>query len=268
VIESGSTYVALGSSFAAGPGIRPVEHAGAQRSGRNYAHQLARRLSLRLVDATVSGATTANLLTRPQRTLTGRLAPQFRAVTPGAALVTISVGGNDLGYIGTLTSASLVAALRRSRFVPAKLRNRLEGLPADFGVDADDLDELTQSLVDVVAVVRARAPGARVVLVDYLTVLGPDARPGRRIPLDIAEIADARAMADALAKAFADAAADSAAELVRVSAASEAHGVGSAEPWVSGFELGPPIIGTYPYHPNLDGMSAVAGLLAEHLLSS
>ncbi|MGO2537352.1 MAG: hypothetical protein ACTH8W_14405 [Brachybacterium tyrofermentans] len=53
---------ALGSSFAAGPGIDPVVDAGAQRSAHNYAHQLAERLGARLVDRTVSGATTANIV--------------------------------------------------------------------------------------------------------------------------------------------------------------------------------------------------------------
>jgi hypothetical protein len=49
------TYVALGSSFAAGPGIAPVVQKAALRSGRNYPHQVAERLSLRLVDVTCTG---------------------------------------------------------------------------------------------------------------------------------------------------------------------------------------------------------------------
>lgn len=39
---------ALGSSFAAGPGIEPIEDAQAMRSSNNYAHQLARRLNAQL----------------------------------------------------------------------------------------------------------------------------------------------------------------------------------------------------------------------------
>lgn len=59
----------LGSSFAAGPGIRPVEHRGALRSARNYPHLLADRLGARLTHLTVSGATTATILQVPQRVL-------------------------------------------------------------------------------------------------------------------------------------------------------------------------------------------------------
>ncbi|MBO0865908.1 MAG: SGNH/GDSL hydrolase family protein, partial [Mycobacterium sp.] len=52
-------YVALGSSMAAGPGILPRAKGapwGSGRSARNYAHLVAERLNLDLVDVTFSGA--------------------------------------------------------------------------------------------------------------------------------------------------------------------------------------------------------------------
>lgn len=56
---SGFRHVAaLGSSFAAGPGVAPIVDRRANRSGRNYAHLVAERLGARLTDLTVSGATT------------------------------------------------------------------------------------------------------------------------------------------------------------------------------------------------------------------
>src|SRR6202012_4410884 len=62
----GARYVAMGSSFAAGPGI-PHRVEGSPRSaGRstgNYAHLVARRLGLDLVDVTFSGATTKEFVT-------------------------------------------------------------------------------------------------------------------------------------------------------------------------------------------------------------
>src|SRR3569623_115027 len=63
--------VALGSSFAAGPGIEPVADAGAMRAARNYPHLLAERLGAELTDLTVSGATTGTILSKAQRTLRG-----------------------------------------------------------------------------------------------------------------------------------------------------------------------------------------------------
>src|SRR5438067_9178958 len=72
--------VALGSSFAAGPGIRPIADRAAGRSERNYAHLLAERLGAGLTDLTVSGATTATILEQSQRTLRHRFPPQLSGV--------------------------------------------------------------------------------------------------------------------------------------------------------------------------------------------
>ena len=64
-IPAGSRYVAMGSSFAAGPGITPRASASPRRAGRsagNYAHMVARALGLGLRDVTYSGATTSDSL--------------------------------------------------------------------------------------------------------------------------------------------------------------------------------------------------------------
>ena len=50
-IPAGSRYVAVGSSFAAGPGLTPRAPASPRRAGRssgNYAHLVARALGLDL----------------------------------------------------------------------------------------------------------------------------------------------------------------------------------------------------------------------------
>jgi lysophospholipase L1-like esterase len=225
-----------------------VTHRRAGRSARNYPHQVAERLSLRLVDVTCSGATTANIL----RTWRRRQPPQIDAVTADAKLVTITAGGNDVGYIGGLVRASMVAAVRnRLPFLP-DLRKR-------HAVPGEEFDRLVTSLVNVVGAVRSRAPGARIMLVDYLTVLGPDATKCREMPLDEDTVRDVRTTADGLAEAFRTAARRSGAHLVSASSASVRHGVGSAEPWVTGFRR--PV----PYHPTLAGMTAVAELVLRQL---
>ena len=68
-IPAGSRYVAMGSSFAAGPGIAPRASASPRRAGRsagNHAHLVASALGLDLHDVTYSGATTSDIL-RPER---------------------------------------------------------------------------------------------------------------------------------------------------------------------------------------------------------
>jgi lysophospholipase L1-like esterase len=260
VIEAGSTYVALGSSFAAGPGIEPILDKGAARSGRNYAHQVAAALSLRLVDVTSAGATTAEILFERQKTRRGHVPPQIQAVTGDTKLVTVTAGGNDIGYIGSLIKGSTVnAAVGGLRFLPSPLTDRLRHL-VDFRAPHQGFDTVADSLVRVVEAVRARAPEARVVLVDYLTVLGTGARTGPAMPLGPDAVAQVTATADGLAEAFARAAERSGADLVTASSASVEHGVGSDEPWVTGFRLRH-LFGSVPYHPTAAGMSAVAALV-------
>ena len=64
-LAEGARYVAMGSSFAAGPGVGPVTPGTPPRCGRgtlNYPNLLAQKLKLDLVDATCSGATTEHVL--------------------------------------------------------------------------------------------------------------------------------------------------------------------------------------------------------------
>ena len=254
MIAAGSTYVALGSSFAAGPGIRPISHRRAGRSALNYPHLVAERLSLHLVDVTCSGATTANVLRERQR----RLPPQIDAVAPAAKLVTITIGGNDIGYIGGLIRTSVLSRLAdRVRFLPRAWQRPGPAVPQR------DYQTLTESMATVVRAVRSRAPGARILLVDYLTVLGPHARHCPELPLAADAVERTRATAEGLAAAFRAAAEQTGAHLVEASAASAEHGVGSAQPWVTGFAW--PVRGHVPYHPTLAGMTAVAELVVAEL---
>ena len=71
-----TTYVALGSSFAAGPGVDPIVVPACGRSARNYPALVAERLGYDLVDVTSGGATVDDVLTRPQALLTGGSAPR------------------------------------------------------------------------------------------------------------------------------------------------------------------------------------------------
>ena len=88
---------ALGSSFAAGPGIEPIIDKAALRSGNNYAHQLAKKLNASLLDLTVSGATLLNVASEPQTMFGHTFAAQMDSLPSNADIVTLTAGGNDLG---------------------------------------------------------------------------------------------------------------------------------------------------------------------------
>lgn len=67
------------------------------RSTVNYPSFLAKRLDAKLTDLTVSGATLLNVLDTPQGMLKS-FRPQVDGVTSDADIVTITAGGNDMGY--------------------------------------------------------------------------------------------------------------------------------------------------------------------------
>jgi lysophospholipase L1-like esterase len=253
--------VALGSSFAAGPGIEPVVDAAAKRSGRNYPHLLADLLGATLTDLTVSGASVATILDRPQRTgLTHRFAPQLDRLPTDADLVTITVGGNDLGYSTGMISAAFAGWLG-SRATTRWL-GRLLARRVPTSTDDRDVERLTTGLARVVQAVQTRAPLARVVLVEYLTVFGGTTISGPAAPLPAAQLARFRDLARQLNAAYALAADRTGAELLRASTLSADHGLGSEEPWVTGFR---PTMRPVPFHPTADGMLALALAIRDHL---
>jgi lysophospholipase L1-like esterase len=256
-------YVALGSSMAAGPGIRP-RAAGAPwaagRSAGNYPHIVAERLNLdhgqEFVDVTYSGATTANVLADAQR----GAPPQIAALDGSEALVTITIGGNDVGYVPLLMAGSLPSGARR---LPL-LGNRISEL-----LDRDALDralaEVFDSLCAVGRAVRERAPHARVFFVDYLTLLPPAGVPAPPLSEDDAGLG--RHVATTLERLTAEAAAATHCEVVHAAENSRDHHAWSAEPWtMKPSRFGVSLPGRpMALHPNAAGMRAVAALVTAAL---
>jgi lysophospholipase L1-like esterase len=250
------TIAAMGSSFAAGPGILPLADERTGRSARNYAHQLAERLDARLVDLTVSGATTANLVTDPQVLLDGTiLRPQATRLPTDADVVTITAGGNDLQFAGAMLAVALTRAAPDSPLLPMVAPVLADGIPNPS--DAE-VEHAVDGLVRVIDAVRARAPHARLLLVDYLTVLDEDSVAAT--PFGSDEIRALMRIQDRVAQVFRDAAARSSAELVVASALSVDHALGSSDPWVQPFRADPAASGG-SFHPNEAGMTAIAAEL-------
>lgn len=260
-----TALAALGSSFAAGPGLTPVADRRAMRSERNYPHLAAHALGATLLDATVSGATTDTILSTPQRSGLTRFPPQIERLTPDLDLdlVTITAGGNDLGYLGSMIRTALGDRFGRRPLTRA-LGRRMRGVPVP--VPAEQVQSAATGLTRVVDAVAERAPKARILLVDYLTIIGPDTRASAHAPFTTAELANFRRTAEQLAAAFAQAASSTKAELIAISTLSETHAVGAAEPWVNGLNPGfAPSALASCFHPNAAGMQAVADAIVEQV---
>lgn len=154
----GAKYVALGSSFAAGPGV-PEQLGNCGRSDSNYANLVADALDLSLTDVSCNGATTDNIRHTPQN----GAAPQVEAVTEDTMLVTVTIGGNDINYTsstfacaGTPVEEQCTANLNQ-----ASINDAVSQLPDKLGATLD--------------AIRAKARRATIVLVTYPRVFPVDA---------------------------------------------------------------------------------------------
>jgi lysophospholipase L1-like esterase len=253
---------ALGSSFAAGPGIEPIVDECAMRSGANYAHLLAESLGADLIDLTVSGATTANILDSPQQTMGGmEYPPQVSGLPANADLVTITAGGNDMRFIGSMLYAAWVKAEPDGSITQILAESFGGGIPE---VAEAEVDAVADGLVRIVSAVREHATAARIVLVDYLTIVTDRTPTGIGDPFSADELAALLRIQKSLAKAHRVAAARSGSDLLAVSALSGDHGVESARPWVYGLQLNPDTT-MASFHPNRYGMQAVADELVRML---
>jgi len=239
--DTSGQYVALGSSFAAGLGLGPREPGSpfvCLRSTNGYPHHLARLTGLSLVDMSCSGSTTEHILKGGQVFL----GPQFDAVGDNTRLVTITSGGNDVGYIGDLTLASGRAGFLGKLF-----------LKAPTPVAERNFALVTENLVQIVRAIRVRAPKAVIVLVGYPRLL-PDDSSCDALAFGEGAAATGRQVAAGLHEATKLAAEKSAAVFVDMTDASAGHDACSKAPWVNGAatENGA------PFHPNMAGAKATA----------
>lgn len=248
-LPEGARYVALGSSFAAGPGVGPNTPASPARCGRgtlNYPNLLAKHLKLSLVDATCSGATTQHVL-GPWN----EVPAQIESVTADTRLVTITIGGNDVNFVGNIFAAGCEVMTTPD----ARCQKWREISDAEWQADEDRMRQIVRD-------VRKRAPLARIVFVDYITVL-PAKHTCAALAIKPERLDQSRVAAKRLARLTAKVARDEGAEVFRFSAMSKSHGPCSSEPWSNGLTA-PPGDGI-PVHPNRAGHVAAAKGLAKFL---
>lgn len=246
-LPEGARYVAMGSSFASGPGVTTSADTPANRCTRsadNFAHQLARARKLSLTDVSCGGATSEHVLSG-----WNELPPQVDALTADTRLVTITIGGNDLKYVGGLMAASC----RTGDAMPGGRTMRCGSLPP---VTPQEAAGVERSLDAIAAEVKRRAPNATLVFVEYLALL-PDRGGCAITPISTADADRARDAARQLSAITRRVAKRAGAKVLRADA-SRGHDACAAVPWVTGFDPAARGTGKVPYHPNLDGMTAIA----------
>jgi lysophospholipase L1-like esterase len=268
-IPAGARYVAMGSSFASGPGVTRLaddRDPRCTRSYDNYARQTARQLQLELVDVSCGGATSDHVLNG-----WNELPPQVAALTEDTRLVTVTIGGNDVGYVAGLFAGSCSETASASEVVKtacAKMR-LLGGSRPVAAVAVSDEEKWTAAeagLFAIAAEVARRSPKARLVFVQYLTLL-PSGTLCSVAPLSAAAAEKARNTATRLAKMTETVALKSGAEVLPIADISVGHDACAPTPWATAFVPTDTSTakGFVPYHPNLDGMTAVADALIKKL---
>ena len=253
-------YVALGDSYTSAPrtGKQAGSPAGCDRSDNNYPHLVAAKVKpAQFVDVSCSGAKTSDLA-GSQSTRNGTNPPQLDAVTSATTLVTLGIGGNDIGFIA---------------LAPSCVTSHRDGEPCHDKLTAGGHDQLADRITataDKVGAVLDRihqkAPKARVVVVGYPTVLPDGDGCWPAVPLGSGDVAYLR---DELAKMndmLKDQAASHQAGYADTAAPSKGHDVctGSETRWIEGLI---PLSPAAPLHPNSRGEAGMADVV-ESLVGS
>jgi lysophospholipase L1-like esterase len=227
---AGSAYVALGDSFSAGTGTRAATDE-CYRSPYGYPALIAEARGLELDYQACTGADTADVL-----------ADQVPALGTGTSYVTVTVGGNDVGFSPVITECALPWWVSDCSGAIASARRVLTGvLPARYD--------------SVFRAVAAEAPRATVVVGGYPRLFNGEDCSWATF-FSRREMTALNAATDDLDALIQDRSAAHDLEYVDPRAAFTGHAVCDDVEWVNGL--------SYPlresFHPNRAGNEAYANV--------
>ena len=218
-------YVALGDSYSAGVGA-PGQSGLCLRGTNGYPAQWARNNSPKTyVNAACSGATTTDVINY-----------QVSSLNSGTDLVTLTIGGNDVGFAPVIVTCAF---------------GTYNACAAAISVAHDyTVDYMTGKLDNAYSAIKRKAPNAQVLVLSYpilFDTASENCGPGgmslakRKIlngaNHDLNDLIKERAAAAGIG--FADA-----------EVAFKGHGICSATSWINNLTVVPP---TDSFHPTKDG---------------
>ena len=225
--RAGDQYVALGDSFSSGVGTGSYTlDRACKRSVYAYPYLLAQqRKNTSLTFVACSGATTVDLL-----------ASQIQSVTSKTTIVTLTIGGNDIGFADLIYQCTIGDCTTALESTTATLESTLGG-----------------KLDQVYTTIKARAAaGAKIIVLGYPHEFS-GATCGGTLGISAAEESDANKLADALDEVIS---AHAAKDNVTYQSAIQpftGHEVCSSSPWLNGLNL---FNTGESYHPNRAGHSS------------
>jgi hypothetical protein len=223
--------VALGDSYAAGPGISPVADPVCFRSAANYASLASQELGVvDFEDVSCGGATTANLVNSQEHDGGPINQPQLSAVDASTDLVTLGIGLNDSGLSVTLLYVCLPAlnqaeACRKYLRTPDSVLHRA-------------LDQVVSQVRLSLRSIKERAPQAKVILVGYPHMLPDTGACPDRLPLDGKSAERLRWVLRQVNEDYRKVARELGVNYLDMYTASAGHDVCSTSPWVNGVKNG------------------------------
>jgi len=259
-VDAPKRYVALGDSYASGPGVpERADLVGCQRSTHNYPALLAAALQIRdVTDVSCGGARTDNM-TVSQPVQLGLNPPQFTALTPDTDLVTVTIGGNDID-IGDLW----VSCARLGATDP--FGNPCQRQATAGGTDryAQRIAAAAPKVARVLEGIRARSPRATVLLVGYLRILPAALGCYPVFPIARSDVPYVDGVEQRLTAMMAGQAVTHGAVFVDSYARSRGHDA-CQQPGVKWVEGTAPTSPASPMHPNALGMQEVAAFTLDTL---
>ena len=233
-----TSYVALGDSYSSGLGTGSYLNDGTSCSRSMYAYPAldAARLGLNLTLRACAGSTIADVR-----------ATQLSALGASTGYVTVTAGGNDIGFVSVLTECAK----------PAWFSDCNGAIDAAVAVIRG---QLPTALAGLYADIRAHAPNARTVVVGYPRLFnGVDCN--LLTWFSGAEMTRLNATADLLDSVTAAAASAAGFGFVDPRATFTGHAVCSSSPWINNL--------TWPiddsFHPNKAGHAGYAAVVAPAL---
>ncbi|MFF1816614.1 SGNH/GDSL hydrolase family protein [Kribbella sp. NPDC058245] len=253
-------YVAMGDSYAAGSLVLPAkELLTCARSAVNYPSLIAKDLQpATFRDVTCGGATTTHFANPQPGIIAGTAAPQYDALSADTTVVSVGIGGNDIGLVGLAFSCV--------NLLPEGVGTSCKATNTAGGVDklAQKIDAFAPTYGTVIAQIRQRAPHAKILMVGYPTGI----RKGGCWPVVPVWSQDADYLQAALTrlnKRMAEQAAAHGATYVDLATPSVGHDMckPAGTRWIEGLIPSVTTNGLVPLHPNAAGLrNAVPTVLA------
>ncbi|WP_084342512.1 SGNH/GDSL hydrolase family protein [Janibacter corallicola] len=185
---------------------------------------------------------------------------QTDALDEDTSLVTMSIGGNDIGFADVVKDC-IVNGERGVPFADScqeKHDKRLQ----------KDLPALKKKLVEQYRDIRKKAPNARIVIVGYPQLFEENPSDNYKNLLFKEDQEWMNGKATELNSVIREAAKEAGVEFVDPTEAFKGHGIGSDDPWINDLNFGGPGLSvTDPgsFHPNAAGHAAEADLIQQQL---